>query len=296
MSSADVKEIKKNKSNLGKSFLPYLVTVRLSLSLFCHQAFFFLFSCFILSIWRTERELDRKLLANWLWLVYGILTGTMIMVVVSVIGVTVQAFFLSIWLSLPVSGFRVVTAQGLRSVMKIILGLMGLSLVISAPALFQLSGIDPNANSFLTLITLTSYALTLGNLDGIISGLGVAATISTVFMFFSPLAQLKIVLAQKNSIFLNFNLSVVSLINCVAWFWFVSFFQKEKSLTRKDVRWMMNRLGTIKEDMFMMVPNSIGLGLSAIQLFLLLNYPSVPIGDGKKSSPGETRREEGVFV
>ena len=142
------------------------------------------------------------------------------MLVVNVIGLLVQLYFLHIWMNLPASGFKLVTAQGLRISLRVTILLMIMALILSFPPLIQQMGLDPEGNVVFLAITSVSYVLCLGNLDGIISEMGFAAMIATVVMFFSPLVQLQAVITLKNSIFLNYNLSFVSLVNCIAWLGF----------------------------------------------------------------------------
>jgi hypothetical protein len=168
-------------------------------------------------------------------------------VFVNSVGLVMSSYYLFVWLKLPVQA--VPAREKLTQCIYILVGIALWASLVSLP--YLPSSVSPSPSLLSPSLALEehgegiedvvvvavenaegelpsnpmlkslAFMLTLGLVQersSLATLMGGLATVVCIVMFASPLVQLQMVIQQKNSAYLNFYLSLVTCLNCSAWF------------------------------------------------------------------------------
>ncbi|CAH2230193.1 sugar transporter SWEET1 [Pararge aegeria] len=137
---------------------------------------------------------------------------------------------------------------------------VGILLMISYVFVFYNYTFKKTSLSKQFLVSLVFYMFIMGYVsvetdnELLLRRVGLSACILTMLAIAAPMSKLLYVIRTKCTECLPFPMIVMSFIVSSLWFFY----------------------GLIEEDVYMMIPNSIGCGLTAVQLCLFMIYPATP--------------------
>ncbi|KAI3379415.1 hypothetical protein SNEBB_000526 [Seison nebaliae] len=163
------------------------------------------------------------------------------------------------WYGLEMNLIHVIVVNGIGAIIETIYLINYLSFLREDETIAKNTSLFPWIGAFVSSYLICHFQLIDSHL--LSYNIGIVGSIGSLLVFGSPLAQLREVVATQSNRTLSFPLCFMNLITSSSW----------------------SLYGYLLDDTFIMLPNSLGIVLAIIQLFLIYHFPNVsPINQAIK--------------